>query len=119
MNADGTIEEGSSEEVGVTRTPFNLERPVRRARELADDLRRLGVPAERPVILAARQEHISILLAPRKRQDALFVASKNFLRGACVTKVPDHDDWRRIVFGCGNKSGSLNDRMRKLSQKRR
>ncbi len=68
MNASSTIEKGSSGEIRITRRSFDLEGPVR---ELADDLRCLEVP---------RQELIGVLLAPRKRQDALLVASKNFLQ---------------------------------------
>jgi hypothetical protein len=69
MNADGTVEEGRGEQVGITRTPLNLEGPVICRRELtrgsasgpglyksfcshlSNDLGSLGIPAQSTIIL--------------------------------------------------------------------
>lgn len=54
VDTNMTIERGCSQEVGIPGTPGGLEGPVIGSRKFANDLTGLRVPAERPVVFAAR-----------------------------------------------------------------
>jgi len=50
MDANGSVEESGCEEVRIAGAPIDLESPVVRRRELANNFRSLGIPAEGSVV---------------------------------------------------------------------
>jgi hypothetical protein len=64
VHTNCAVEEGSSEEIGVARTPVDLERPVLRTGKLAECITCLGVPAKGAVVFAAGQEEVRVLGTP-------------------------------------------------------
>ena len=72
VDGDAPVEAGAGDDGRVARAPRHVEAPLRRRGQLAHDLARgrIRVPAEDPVVLAAREEQVRVLLAPRHGKDA-------------------------------------------------
>ena len=105
MQGDLAVERRCGQDAGRRLAPLNVEIPVRARGKLGNDLTGLGVPAKRPVVLAAREQQGRILQVPGHGEHAFGMGDEFARRRDRVPQIPHLKRARAIVVARDDKLG--------------